>query len=1071
MRVTMTRLLRARRSAALTIAIAVTAAVLAMSTPRPRRAIDPGGAARASALQLFDAALGERTAGRYGAARQLLRDAFAADPSWPLPAFEFPVDRIHDDVLADMRAIGRSTSDRALAACLGALLDYWTPPPNPDSLGSRASPAARRCSELLRVRRSDLTYEQRVATIARLRRVYLKSPVLLSMHLDALIGGRGFEAAAAEGRQAFDAANPAIMRAEALRGMLALHALGRHAEAMQWERAAARIMTSAGPGAQLVYYRVMVEHFDERFWPAGDTAAERHARQVIGKALAGMSGLTQHLDPVGRALLLNLLFQAKGASGDIAGAAEAARRGAALADSIGARNMAATMLARHGQLLVKLGRLSDAEVALTAAGTRARQLGDLQAQREAAHHLLHLREARGRYAEAVAAGVEFRRVAEAGGHRPGRMMAHHDLAWLHLRHGETRLAQQAFAAMVADIARMNGEYTYFAGEYYELIGALELARRQYLAALPYVADRARALSGMVRVSQALGDTAAALYYARLSDRQLHSRYPEYRVLLPGVLAQLGRYDEARTALEQTRAHAAARGLIDALARHTIELSELRLRIGQPLPSATLADTAAQLAASLGVRELELEARALAAAARAHVHRKSAAVRREYAEIVRGVSRLRAPQLAARVHRLRGDAFAATGAVDEALSAYLRAAAWTDTVAARLHADHNRATYRAAQIEVSNRAIGLIARTGGKQGVARYASLSLWRKGAGRKAGDAHIATLRRRLGAHRALIDYGVLDTLVTALVVTADGATLHILPITADTLTARIQELRAGIAPRVGTAIDIRRIGFDADLAQQLYSVLLEPLLPALGGRHRLVIVADRQLHALPMDALVIRHSAADTTYVLDLYTTSYASSLAVGLTTEPISLAHVIAVAGSGAQAVGAIDEVASIAKVVPDKVTVIRDAEPEAMRRAAEIATVLHFATHAEANDREPQFARLLTGKGWLHAYEVNEWKLRGTLVVLSACDTGAGLIAGGEGTLSLSRAFLRAGASGAVATLWPVGAPTSHLMNAFYTALAEGRDPAEALRDARLTLRNGDYRQPFYWAPFTLTSRDL
>ena len=55
----------------------------------------------------------------------------------------------------------------------------------------------------------------------------------------------------------------------------------------------------------------------------------------------------------------------------------------------------------------------------------------------------------------------------------------------------------------------------------------------------------------------------------------------------------------------------------------------------------------------------------------------------------------------------------------------------------------------------------------------------------------------------------------------------------------------------------------------------------------------------------------------------------------------------------------------------------------------------------------------------------------LVVLSACETALGKRLDGEGMMGLSRAFLAAGASGVVATLWSVDdAATAHFMKVFY-----------------------------------------
>src|SRR5262249_30815040 len=94
------------------------------------------------------------------------------------------------------------------------------------------------------------------------------------------------------------------------------------------------------------------------------------------------------------------------------------------------------------------------------------------------------------------------------------------------------------------------------------------------------------------------------------------------------------------------------------------------------------------------------------------------------------------------------------------------------------------------------------------------------------------------------------------------------------------------------------------------------------------------------------------------------------------------------------------------------------------------------------------------GVLTAEEVGGLDLRGTeLVTLSACETGLGNTAGGEGVLGLQRAFPIAGARGVLASLWRVDdAATVVLMQEFYTNLwQEPKLPAwEALRQAQLTV---------------------
>jgi CHAT domain-containing protein len=80
----------------------------------------------------------------------------------------------------------------------------------------------------------------------------------------------------------------------------------------------------------------------------------------------------------------------------------------------------------------------------------------------------------------------------------------------------------------------------------------------------------------------------------------------------------------------------------------------------------------------------------------------------------------------------------------------------------------------------------------------------------------------------------------------------------------------------------------------------------------------------------------------------------------------------------------------------------------------------------------------------------------LAVLSACETGLGEAATGEGVFGLQRAFHLGGCRNVIASLWRVDDDaTAALMAVFYHQLwQEGRPPLEALRRAQLAL----YRHP-------------
>ena len=122
--------------------------------------------------------------------------------------------------------------------------------------------------------------------------------------------------------------------------------------------------------------------------------------------------------------------------------------------------------------------------------------------------------------------------------------------------------------------------------------------------------------------------------------------------------------------------------------------------------------------------------------------------------------------------------------------------------------------------------------------------------------------------------------------------------------------------------------------------------------------------------------------------------------------------------------------------------------------------------------------------LTALEAADLELGGVeLVVLSACDTGRGQVAGGEGVLGLQRAFQLAGARSVVASLWRVPDEETHqLMREFYRRVWSERPVSrvEALRQAQLWMlenwkpRGGLERPapqgpppPYFWAAFVLS----
>lgn len=120
------------------------------------------------------------------------------------------------------------------------------------------------------------------------------------------------------------------------------------------------------------------------------------------------------------------------------------------------------------------------------------------------------------------------------------------------------------------------------------------------------------------------------------------------------------------------------------------------------------------------------------------------------------------------------------------------------------------------------------------------------------------------------------------------------------------------------------------------------------------------------------------------------------------------------------------------------------------------VLHLAMHAIVDDTNPMHSKLVfTQKqdsvedNFLHAYEIYNMNIPAQMTVLSACETGYGKLAKGEGIMSLGRAFAYAGCPSVVMSHWAVNdASTAKLMEYFYKYLSYGEAKDRALQLAKL-----------------------
>jgi CHAT domain-containing protein len=159
---------------------------------------------------------------------------------------------------------------------------------------------------------------------------------------------------------------------------------------------------------------------------------------------------------------------------------------------------------------------------------------------------------------------------------------------------------------------------------------------------------------------------------------------------------------------------------------------------------------------------------------------------------------------------------------------------------------------------------------------------------------------------------------------------------------------------------------------------------------------------------------------------------------------------------------------------------DASEENFKKNIKNHKYVHIATHGFINNENSKLSNLAfsqpqnknaTEDGILYSGETYNLDLNADLLVLSACQTGAGQIIKGEGLMALTRGFLYSGARNIVASLWKVyDEHTSRLMVEFYRQIEAGKGYSTALREAKLKMiANPETAGPQSWASFVLIGR--
>lgn len=346
--------------------------------------------------------------------------------------------------------------------------------------------------------------------------------------------------------------------------------------------------------------------------------------------------------------------------------------------------------------------------------------------------------------------------------------------------------------------------------------------------------------------------------------------------------------------------------------------------------------------------------------------------------------------------------------------------------------------------------------------------------------------IQRQMPEQAQLLVYAVLEDKLVLWHITNAGVSGRLIALPQAELAERIRRYLALISQPVGTTAD----NHWREESAGLYDILIRPVESLLDRNKQLFIIPDKHLARVPFATLCARQS---NRLLIEDYLLGYAASANMFLrATEQAR--QKAGVSGERLLAIGN----PSFDRSRFPKLENLRSAETEATEIAAcyNAATILlkgqatktalmdglgrvdvaHFALHYIPDPWSPMLSRMPlaavsgTEKGdVMQLYELYQAKvLRPRLVVLAACQTRGEEIYAGEGAIGITRPFEAAGIPLIVATLWPVdNTATSVLMTAFHRArTAPNGTTTAALRATQLELLHsaGNYRHPYYWAPF-------
>jgi len=362
-----------------------------------------------------------------------------------------------------------------------------------------------------------------------------------------------------------------------------------------------------------------------------------------------------------------------------------------------------------------------------------------------------------------------------------------------------------------------------------------------------------------------------------------------------------------------------------------------------------------------------------------------------------------------------------------------------------------------------------------------------------------VADLQKKLTNNQVLVDYVLTDSTLISFAISETHFASHSQPIDS-TFWLNLNTFFRELTPQSFESLTLDNLNQFSHSSYMLYTFLLKPFEHMVLGSD-LIIVPHSQLASIPFSALLT--STAENPrgyfslpYLLKQTSISYYPSARLYLNEGKSRRKFWPSIASfapdysqqlhsqsysplpyrqSLSDLPGAEKEAKAVVAELNGSLALAHEANEQNFRDAASSYDMLHLAMHTYIDEVNPLFSKLVfshnpsgTDDGLLSMYELYGLDMSSRLTIISACRSGDGALAKGEGMLSLARGFLYAGCPSLIAAQWRVDDYSgAEVILSFVKQLKRGCSKSKALQSAQLSfIEKADplRSHPYFWASY-------